>query len=149
MSGAAATQSGGNSRITRGKCDCTRVCERQLSFSWKQTFFSLSLSYTETQAAFLPLCTSTDTMKKKGGISYIHIHLLRSPSFSHTCTRSLSLSLSVWLLQAACLCLFLEAHNMADMCFVIVSTTSSHLAYKDCSLHPYTHPIPPYTTQHP
>lgn len=28
------------------------------------------------------------------------------------------------------LCLFLEAHNMADMCFVIVSTTSSLLAYR-------------------
>lgn len=38
------------------------------------------------------------------------------------------------------LCLFLEAHNMADMCFVIVSTSSSLLAYKDLLAPPLTHP---------
>jgi len=32
---------------------------------------------------------------------------------------------------AACVCVFISGtHNMADMCFVIVSTTSSLLAYK-------------------
>lgn len=40
------------------------------------------------------------------------------------------------------LCLFLEAHNMADMCFVIVSTSSSLLAYKDLIAPPHTHTHP-------
>lgn len=46
---------------------------------------------------------------------------------------------------AACLlvCLFLEAHNMADMCFVIVSTTSYLSAYKGR----YPAPIPPKTAK--
>lgn len=41
---------------------------------------------------------------------------------------------------ATCLpqCLFLEAHNMADMCFVIVSTTSN--------LVPFTEHFTPYIT---
>lgn len=38
-------------------------------------------------------------------------------------------------------CLFLEAHNMADMCFVIVSTASSRLAYEGR----LSSPIPPRT----
>lgn len=44
---------------------------------------------------------------------------------------SLPSSLSV-AAAAACLplCLFLEAHNMADMCFVIVSTSSALLPYE-------------------
>lgn len=131
----AAIQSGGNSQITQDNATAQgSICERQLSSSWKESFF---LSYPETESPFLSLCILTETMKNVEFL--ISAPILLAPSFSHTYTLFFSVSVAA---AAACLpvCLFLEAHNMADMCFVIVSTTSSLLAYKGCL-------SPPHPTQ--
>lgn len=47
----------------------------------------------------------------------------------------------------ALLCLFLEAHNMADMCFVIVSTASPLPAYEGCRRSPWHPKKPPPNRQ--
>ncbi len=142
--GAAATQSRQNSRNTQSKCNCTRVYLWEAAVLFQERHFFVC--YPENEGPFLLLCTSTDTMKNKDIYTSPSIFLTPSVSHTYTHTHSLSFSLSV-AAAAACLpvCLFLEAHNMADMCFVIVGTTSSLLAYKGRLLPPP--PPPPHPTQ--
>lgn len=73
-------------------------------------------------------------------------HISKSSSLPLYSIHTLSLSPPLCVAAAAAclpLCLFLEAHNMADMCFVIVSTSSSLLAYKGLLI------APPPSTSHP
>lgn len=73
-------------------------------------------------------------------------HISKSSSLPLYSIHTLSLSPPLCVAAAAAclpLCLFLEAHNMADMCFVIVSTSSSLLAYKGLLIAP----PPPHPTQ--
>lgn len=94
------------------------IWERQLS-SWKEVFFSSSRLLRNRGPSF----------RYAAQLIQWKMRCFFNPTFFLLCVHTQSLFLSLFCfvsVAAACLlvCLFLEAHNMADMCFVIVSTTS-------------------------
>lgn len=122
------------------------IPKRQLSSFRKQAFF-LSFHW---GGAFISLCITTETIHNRefypSWFSFLPLHSTK------THIHALFLSNCWSLLQLhACLpvCLFLEAHNMADMCFVIVGTSSSLLAYKGLVISQATATTPTETTNQP
>lgn len=113
----------------------------------KQIFFFSSLG---GRGAFRMLCITTETMRNgefyPSWSSFLPLHSTK------THTHALFLSNCWSLLQLhACspVCLFLEALNMADMCFVIVGTSSSFLAYKGLVISQATTTTPTEATNQP
>lgn len=131
-------------KLPQGKCNCVLYLWEAAVLFLERLFFyhTQKLRGPSFRYALEPI------QWKMRNFIYLHPSSSLTLSLTQSLSRSLSLCLCLCVCvaaAAACLpvCLFLEAHNMADMCFVIVSTTSSLLAYKgrlrSSSSHPKQH----------